>query len=261
MLKAYKNDLKKVPYWHKVDVGFSSEQSETWRKCIYCGTLLNELDEKRDKLKNYGFGESTKKLNACLTCGWWFVLKSFSAMSGCGVTRSGLSATIGIMLASDLRPIEQAIPVIKKYLQKHSDKVRDLSPTQLEVLLRDILSDFFACDLKWTGRGPDGGCDLFGIINDQLTIIQVKRRTTPKAESVIAIRELFGTMVVNGASRGIFVSTAPKFSAYAKDEIASPNVAALGFKLELINYDTLRDIIENATAKEKGYPWSAEFKG
>ena len=223
-------------------------------------TLLNQLDEKNERVQNYGFGHNVKQLNACLTCGWWFVLKHFSAMSGCGVTRGSLSATIGIMLSSDLRPIEQAMPVLKKYLQKHADRVCDLSPTQLEVLLRDILSEFFVCELKWTGRGADGGCDLFGIINEQLTIIQVKRRTTPKAESVIAIRELLGTMVVNGASRGIFVSTAPKFSACAQDEIDSPNVAALGFKLELVNYDTLKDIIRNTTKKRDDYPWSAEFK-
>jgi len=106
----------------------------------------------------------------------------------------------------------------------------------------------------------DGGFDLYGIINDQLTVIQVKKRTTGKAESVVAIRELLGTMVVNSASRGIFVSTAPKFSACAQTEIASPNVKELGFKLELINYDMLKDIIRNTTKKKDYYPWSSEFK-
>lgn len=147
----------------------------------------------------------------------------------------------------------------KKYLQKHENGILNLSPLQLERLLGDILSDFFDCELKWTGRGADGGFDLFGIINEQLTLIQVKRRTTQKAESVVPIRELLGAMVVNGASRGIFVSTAPKFSSNAHDEVVSRNLEELGLKIELINYTTLQDIIRQTTERKNEYPWSSEF--
>ena len=207
----------------------------------------------------YGFGRLRKQLNACLNCGWWFVLKAFGAISGCGVTRGGLSAIMGVMLVSETTPLEQAIPVLKKYLQKHENGILNLSPLQLERLLGDILSDFFDCELKWTGRGADGGFDLFGIINEQLTLIQVKRRTTQKAESVVPIRELLGAMVVNGASRGIFVSTAPKFSSNAHDEVVSRNLEELGLKIELINYTTLQDIIRQTTERKNEYPWSSEF--
>lgn len=84
----------------------------------------------------------------------------------------------------------------------------ELDPLAFEQLVADL----FKCrgfDVMTTSRSGDGGVDVFAVDPDPLTggkiVIQVKRYRNTVSPAVV--RELYGTVIAQGAAKGILVTT------------------------------------------------------
>ncbi len=110
------------------------------------------------------------------------------------------------------------------------------------------------------GGGPgDGGVDVILVQSSTPTLVQVKRRSKPEAiENVSTVRELLGTLLVQGKQSGIIVSTASRFSSQAVREAQVPVVRNMGYKLCLYNYDALFEVIRHTASNEQ--PWEGLWK-
>ena len=95
-----------------------------------------------------------------------------------------------------------------------------------EHLIRQLFEEEFAVDggeVKVTRASRDGGVDAVAFDPDPLRggkiVIQAKRYTN--TVGVSAVRDLYGTLINEGASRGILVTTAdygPDAYSFAKDK-------------------------------------------
>lgn len=254
-LRQHKEIFSASPYWDTISIHTLPEHFSEWKICIYCENNLVELDGKSSNPRWGISSYENVKLNACLFCGWWFVVDQFHTASVCR-THSSLSATRGILLKCKVDPLCRAIPALRKYIDSNPNRISSLTPLQFEVLLQDIMSNYLDCEVKWTGRGADGGFDLFAVTGDELALVQVKHRTRKRVESVQPVRELLGTMLLNRATRGIFITTAESFTRPALVETASTSLLEKGIRLDLIDNKKLLDIIRQFVPREKSYPWS-----
>jgi hypothetical protein len=94
------------------------------------------------------------------------------------------------------------------------------------------------------GKPDDGGVDVILIdsANEQW-LAQVKRRERQdSSEGVSTIRNLIGTMVLEGAKRGIVVSTADHFTLRARQ--AAKKLKKQGFYIELIDKGILNRMLD-----------------
>jgi restriction system protein len=131
-----------------------------------------------------------------------------------------------------------------------------------EQLVRELFGKVFATDgaeVRITQASRDGGVDAIAFDPDPIRggkfVIQAKRYT--KVVPVSAVRDLYGTMINEGAAKGILVTTAyfgPDTRDFAKDKpitlIDGPNLA---FLLEKHGYKVRIDLAE-AREHQKSRP-------
>lgn len=251
----YNLDRKTMRYWDaEYSPGCSLEKFYHWApkyQCKFCKSDLKGIESRG----RHGTDDDDKwwdvdqGIGVCLECGWWH----YSLETGTEINRYE-DVAIGCILKGEDAKYWAPAPVVREYLSKHPEKIADhVDPIALEQVLRDVFSDYFDCEVKWTGRGADGGYDLYHVISDTTTIYQIKRRgLNLNKEGVVPIRELLGTMIVEGVHSGIFVSTAPQFSDSAKE--AADAAKFQGYILELINYSKLIDVLQ-ATLPQNKTPW------
>lgn len=102
--------------------------------------------------------------------------------------------------------------------QLHEDEVVDSGDNDIDLLEMDplefeqLVAELFkhrGFDVMTTSRSGDGGVDVFAIDSDPLTggkiAIQVKRSRSTVSPAVV--RELYGTVIAQGAAKGILVTT------------------------------------------------------
>ena len=94
------------------------------------------------------------------------------------------------------------------------------------------------------GKPDDGGVDILFIDSThEQWLIQVKRRErADSAEGINTIRNLVGAMVLEGAMRGIVVSTADHFTLRAQQ--AAKRLEKRGLHIELIDKGVLNRMLE-----------------
>lgn len=94
------------------------------------------------------------------------------------------------------------------------------------------------------GKPDDGGVDIKLVeSNNNQWLIQVKRREKLNcAEGVCTIRNLLGTLVLEGQTQGIVVSTADHFTLRAQQ--AAQKSKKLGFNIKLIDKGILNQMLE-----------------
>jgi hypothetical protein len=220
--------------------------------CPFCRFNLETLKYREIKGMDYDdfYLEFRQEVRGCLHCGWW----NYECL------RATESAEIkefakGCILRPEDASIWAPVPIIREHLNNHPEYLKkDINPIVLEQLLRDVFSDYYNCEVKWTGRGPDGGFDLFHVLADTgAALYQIKRRgLSAKSESVIPLRSLVGAMIEKEVTTGIFVTTSDNFSNPA--ETYASNINERGYKLELIDYSILIDILKNTLPKVFA-PW------
>lgn len=253
-LYQYNLELNKIMYEDEEDSAFSLEEFYYLApkyKCKFCKEELKAIEYRGKHGTDHDdkWWDVDQSVWACMQCGWW----RYSLESGTDLIRSE-DVAIGCILRAEDAKYWAPVPVLREFLAQHPSKLADhVDPIALEQVLRDVFSDYFDCEVRWTGRSADGGYDLYHVIDDTATIYQIKRRgLNVDREGVVPIRELLGTMIVEGVTSGVFVTTAQRFSAPAK--AAARAAEFRGYVLKLIDYSTLLDVLRATLPKNKT-PW------
>ncbi|HRP37637.1 MAG TPA: restriction endonuclease, partial [Candidatus Dojkabacteria bacterium] len=97
---------------------------------------------------------------------------------------------------------------IKKYFNKHPEKLYDLNPRKFEELIASILKDL-GFDVELTKATRDGGRDIIASIRTKvttfLTYVECKRYSPDNKIDVRLIREVLGVHAINKPAKSIIV--------------------------------------------------------
>jgi HJR/Mrr/RecB family endonuclease len=130
---------------------------------------------------------------------------------------------------------------IKKYLNKHPEKLYELSPRKFEELIASILKDL-GFEVELTPATRDGGRDIIAHIRNAvcsyLTHIECKRYAPDNKVGVGIVREVIGVHHIKGATKSIIVTT----SFFSKDAIEE--AARMENTLDLRDFNNIKDWLQ-----------------
>lgn len=209
--------------------------------CIFCSTPLEEL---RNTSRVVDRGPITGSavyeevvVRCCPTCGWWFIRRSEDDRLGGPLRTSTYGATARL---KQLSLSDQSVPVeeIRAYLAARYDARLELDPWKFEQTVASVYRDL-GYRARVTSRSGDDGIDvILDGPGDEVVGIQVKRYRN--LISVDQIRSFAGALLINGMTRGMFVTTSG-FQSGA--ERTSALAAMRGIAVELVDagrfYDAL----------------------
>jgi len=126
---------------------------------------------------------------------------------------------------------------LKRYFNKHPERLYDLSPRKFEELIASILEDL-GFDVQLTKATRDGGTDIIAYIRNSvcefLTLVECKKYAPDNKVGVGIVREVSGVHHLKNASKSIIVTT----SFFSKDAVEMAK--AIEHQLELKNYEDLK---------------------
>jgi restriction endonuclease len=168
--------------------------------------------------------------------------------SGCGNRIDDITLYEGIVQVFDLTSLDVPNDLLRRHLAKRIEDLVFLNPKKFEVLMRDVYSDCFDCEVRHVGGPGDNGIDLFAVINDEPHLVQVKRRSNGSStESVSTVRELIGALISAGVIKGHLVTSARDFSEPARKLTTNVNVRRHNIHIELKAIGDIHDMISVST--------------
>jgi restriction system protein len=191
-----------------------------------------------------------RRLHLCNSCGWWQLNLEREFAVG-GQKRVALwwelyhAILVHVDISSDNVPLED----LKTNLARRWDDRKYINAQKAEDLVAGILKEHYRCDVHRVtanANSADGGIDLF-LAEDNGKIhsaVQVKRRIDRDVESVKEVRNFVGALLLEGFERGIFVTTATRFSTPAQKVPKNPNLAKYKLELELIDGEMLLELLK-----------------
>lgn len=218
------------------------------KNCPFCGTSLKEvfIGMKSGTMGTDLFYE--RQVFECPKCFWWTYKTHFSdSDDSIGSINADYTDTRYYAIAKKFDIADKFLPidVLKYELQKRKDILYNIDPYKLEELCQDILKGIFDCEVLHVGQTGDGGKDLIVLASDDPILVQIKRRQNPNSvELVKGIREFIGTLFIEDRRSGIYISTAERFSAGAKNTVTNLlNQRKLDY-FQFIDYDKLCSLID-----------------
>lgn len=127
---------------------------------------------------------------------------------------------------------------LKQYLNKHPEKLYDLSPRKFEELIASILEDL-GFDVELTQATRDGGSDIIAYIRnavcEYLTLVECKKYAPENKVGVGIIRQVTGVHHIKRATKSLIVTT----SYFSPDAIKEAK--AFENQLDLKDYEAIKD--------------------
>lgn len=151
---------------------------------------------------------------------------------------------------SKLREFNDSLPSscsseLAQYLRRRPSEWHRYNPKRFEKLVADIFrANYTNAEVIHVGKPHDGGVDILFVdsVNDQW-LVQVKRRQNKdSAEGIETVRNLIGAIVLEGAVRGIIVSTADHFTYPAHQ--ARMRLKDRGYYIKLIDKSILNRMLD-----------------
>lgn len=174
--------------------------------CLYCKSptraIVGQEVDSQSGSSHYGY--ETRRLWICDKCGWWCI-SSVERIP----TDEGTIAYIGHAESALRSGLAQAptaaITELGAALAKNWEARYSLSSDKMEQLVASVFRNT-GCVAEVVGRSGDGGIDIIvgGFTGGQFAV-QVKRSANVIA--VNSIRDFLGALVIEGHSRGVFVTT------------------------------------------------------
>lgn len=201
-------------------------------ECVFCaGSMLRLPAEQLEA----GVQRLIVQLSICPQCGWWSVYRirqgEYAHTAGFAESHVG---TIGSLRELDLTDISAPLNEVRAYLLARRDAMFTVHPRVFEDVVCSVFSDF-GWNARVTAYSGDDGIDVIldGPENDTVGV-QVKRYKTGHRIEAEQIRSLAGALVVNGMTKGIFVTTS-SFRRGAKR--TASQLTAIGYPIDLIDAD------------------------
>lgn len=197
-------------------------------------------------------------LEICPACGWWHFRQQneFSDPARPSeVTRSTWwELTHALQTEFELGTTTLPIDMLQRHLLRRWEDRKLISAQQAEDLVASLLQEHHGGRVIRTtanANTADGGIDLYLTVRDNGSVqraVQVKRRITTDIESVKEVRNFVGAMVLSGADRGIFVTTASHFTRVAQAVPGKAKEAKFKLELDLVDGDRLFEMLHATNA-------------
>jgi len=175
-------------------------------------------------------------IDYCPLCGWWECFLYVTEEEGNIGVNSWESYDCGILKTFSAPESTSPIEVLQTHLLTHYSERFTVNPKEMEDVVGRVFSDFGYSTIV-TSYGNDNGVDVYCVPlhkADDIVAVQVKRYKN-KIQAY-AIREFLGAMVINGATRGVHVTT----SDYTRGARRTAEEASRkGFPITLMNADDL----------------------
>ena len=185
---------------------------------------------------------------ACDNCGFWkFHLNDLVGNS---------YTTIPHVKRFDYEQKVFSLSHLSKEIFANREKIYSMNPTNFEIFVGSILSDFLDCEVHHIGKSGDDGIDLLALVSDSPLMIQVKRRSSASAtEGIDVVKLLFASAFAQGGNNGMVVTSAKSFTKPAVTWTQSPRIIDTGFKLDLIDINSLMSMMDAVAKKDTPHPW------
>lgn len=178
------------------------------------------------------------KVMRCESCGWWFASDD-QWDSSCGSLPDRairiLSATGAALRTFAPGPDEQQLISLESEIEAHL--LGHGASTAWAVLERVTKGVFreFGYEARVTARSKDGGIDVIVDHNDYGDVYAQVKHTKNKV-GVRVLRELVGTMAINGATNSLLVTSSQCTRGVTKEQALA---AQRGFVVELVDGNRL----------------------
>jgi restriction system protein len=168
------------------------------------------------------------ELRLCPLCGWWSFRHylSFNSDAGSVYETHGVDSSLLDFQRNDL---SAPLRLLRNHLAANPEDRFYIHPTRLEDMVASIFRDF-GYDVEVTGRTGDGGIDV--VLRDESGRIAVQVKRYRNSLEVEQIRSFLGAMVLDGTTRGIFVTTSRFQSGSSGTVLAAQE---RGFEVELVD--------------------------
>jgi hypothetical protein len=193
-----------------------------------------------------------RRLHLCSSCGWWQLnLEGEFAVDGHKCVALWWKLYHAILVHVDISSNNVAIEDLRTHLARRWDERKYISAQKAEDLVAGILKEHYSCDVHRVtanANTADGGIDLF-LVEDNGKIhsaVQVKRRIDRDVEAVKEVRDFVGALLLEGLERGIFVTTATRFSTPAQKVPKNPNLEKHKLELKLIDGEMLLELLKHS---------------
>jgi hypothetical protein len=195
------------------------------------------------------------EVRRCLACGWWDFEEEAKVRQDHDTPHYEAPSVHrrSVLRHFDIAGNDIPMQSLREYLARHPNALSTISPYALEKLVGDVFRETMDCEAIHIGGPNDGGIDLILVQGDRRFVVQAKRRAGTAAESVSSVREFIGAMVVADEVRGIFVTTAPRFSVPAVATAAAVVNRGVFEQIELVNADRLIDVCRLAVRDADEY--------
>lgn len=194
----------------------------------------------------------------CDNCGWWEYLYEFSEEEDnfdTVSTKNWDTLRHGIIKKFNISDKQIPINTLMNEVAKNQSILYDIDPYKLEDIAQVVFSAYYDCEVKHVGKTGDGGKDLIIVQSDDPILVQVKRRENPEhIELVKGIREFVGTMYIENANKGIYLSTAKEFSRGCKETTEQLLNNRKFDTFDLVNYEKFCSML-GIIKKDSFKPW------
>lgn len=218
--------------WDYMEAGqLITPESVRGTSCIYCHEALVGLPARAFEA---GLKRLFVKVSLCPVCGWWTVFRVHQGEHPRCPGIEGYSGSIGCLKELDLTDVTVPLHEVRQQLLARKDSLFETHPKLLEEVVCSVFKD-----LGWNARvtafSGDDGIDVIldGPAGDTVGV-QVKRYQKERRIEAEQIRSLAGALLLNGYTRGIFVTTS-EFRRGAAS--AARKLSAIGYPIELVNAD------------------------
>ncbi|KAB0265135.1 restriction endonuclease [Microvirga brassicacearum] len=227
--------------------------------CCAIGLLVFEHELPTTPLKPAHAQFRWLTLEICPSCGWWHFHReletSLPEFSGKVLRSSWWELTHALQSEIDLRATTLPIEMLQRHLVRRWEDRKMISAQQAEDLVASLLQEHHGGQvvrISTNANSADGGIDLYlaesnGIIQ---RAIQVKRRISAETESVKEVRNFVGAMVLAKVDRGIFVTTASRFTKVAKDLPRQALDAKFKLELDLVDGGLLLEMLRGTNSRK-----------
>ena len=202
------------------------------RRYVQCPICITTL-AMHDISGEFQGHEMSYEIGLCEACGWWDMVyeewgmmdypEEFTYLHS--ILRDFSSLTFSSGAARD--------ELVR--LKLDPERLYKLSPRRLELLVRDLMFQVFDCKAQITKQTRDGGKDIICFdSNTGPRLVEVKRYKKERKIGIEIVRQMIGTMFVDGVHRGLVVSTS-SFTAGAR-KLAQALKVRHGWDLDLKDF-------------------------
>lgn len=225
------------------------------RSCPCCSIKLQVFEHELTLAPlELGFGRLRwLHLEICPSCGWWHYRQDYESSDpkrAEEVVRSTWwELTHALQTEIDLGASTLPIDMLQKHLLRRWDDRKLISAQQAEDLVASLLQEHHGGVVIRTtanANAADGGIDLYIAVGEDGHVrraVQVKRRIAKDVETVEEVRNFVGAMILADTDRGIFVTTASRFT---KPALAIPRKAMqakVKLQLDLVDGTKLFELL------------------